>query len=136
MAEKAIIIHSLADARMALAAAREVGEPLTLLSAEGAAGFAGALWFREVVAAARAEYPEVAVTAILDCGDKPGHLLAALRCGLKSLCFTGRRRARERLAAIAEAYGAEILAGRVEALDLFGQKDPASACRAWLRPAA
>jgi hypothetical protein len=45
----AVIVHGLSDARAAL----RPGWPVTLLSAPGAALFAGCLWWRELVAAAR-----------------------------------------------------------------------------------
>ena len=46
----AVVVHGLADAEAALA----VGRPVTLLSAPGAALYAGCLWWREMVARARA----------------------------------------------------------------------------------
>jgi hypothetical protein len=51
----AIRIHSLAEARVALGVARELGRPVLLASAPGAAGHAGAGWWRALVEAARAE---------------------------------------------------------------------------------
>ncbi len=132
MAGRAIIVHSLDHARAAVGAAAAAGVPVTLLSAEGAAGGVGAAWFREVVAQASAEHPEVAVTAVLDCGDKPGHVLGALRQGLKRLRFTGRKATAEKLSAIAAQSGAEIVTRRIEALDLLDLAEPAAACRRWL----
>ncbi len=132
MAGRSIIVHSLEHARAAVGAAAATGVPVTLLSAEGAAGTVGAAWFREVVAAASAERPEVAVTAILDCGDKPGHVLGALRQGLKSLRFTGPKATAERLAQIAAQEGATLTKRRGRALDLLDVPDPAAACRKWL----
>lgn len=135
MAERAIIVHSLDHARAALAAAAELSVPVTLASAPGAAGYLGALWFREVVALAAAERPGVAVSAVLDCGDKPGLVLAALRQGLGRVRFTGRRATAEVLAAIAERYGAEVLTGALAARDLLDEPDAEAACRRWLASA-
>ncbi len=126
------MVHSLEHARNALAAAADLGMPVTLASAPGAAGYAGPGWFVEMVAQARDEFPEVRAGALLDCGDKPGHVLAALRMGLTRVRFTGRKTVAGKLAAIAEAYGAELVTGRLDALDLRLATDPAAACRAWL----
>ena len=52
-AASAIIIHGLDHARAALSAAAECERRVILLSAPGAAGYAGAPWFLKVVALAR-----------------------------------------------------------------------------------
>jgi hypothetical protein len=129
---RAIIIHSLAHARAALAAADELKTPVTLLSAPGAGGSVGPLWFREVVALAAAEHPKALAAAILDCADKPGPVMAAFHHGIKSVRFTGRRRVAEKLAQIAEQSGARLLTDRIPALDLLDEATPEAACRAYL----
>jgi len=132
MAGKAIIVHSLDQARAALAAAAALDRPVTLASAPGAAGAAGPGWFQEVVAQARAGFPQVATSAVIDCADKPGHVLAALRQGLKRVRFTGEPAVAAKLFAIAEGHGAELVTGDLAALDLRGQPRPEQACRDWL----
>src|ERR1700733_765706 len=74
----AVIVHGLADAKAALT----FGLPVTLLSAPGAAIFAGCLWWREMVAAARADFPDLQALDILDCADASGAAMGALRSGL------------------------------------------------------
>jgi hypothetical protein len=131
---KRIIIHSLADARAALAAARALNVPVTLVSAEGAGGYAGASWFKALIDAAAGEFPAVALTAVLDCADEPGTALNALRHGIKRLRFTGAAAPRRRLKDIAHELGAEIETGKApQALDLLDQPDPEKAARAYLR---
>lgn len=136
MSGPAFVIHSLDHAAAALAAAAEVGSPVTLISGEGAAAYVGAAWFRELVALAARDHPDVPVTAVLDCGDRPGDVLAALRQGLKTLSFSGRRSVAKTLAAVAADYGAELVARRRDALDLLDTPDPAAACRAWIAKTA
>jgi len=134
-AGRRIVIHSLADARAALKAASELGVPVTLASAEGAGGFAGAMWFRAVIELATAEYPAAAVTAVLDCADEAGTVLNALRHGLKRVRFTGSAATLKRLENIARQRGATIETGkRAAALDLWHERDPEAACRAYLAP--
>lgn len=132
MTPAAIVIHGLAHARHALAAAAALRAPVTLISAEGAAAYAGAGWFRAVVAEARAERPGVPVTAILDCGSEPGLVLGALREGLTCLRYSGPAEVTAKLEAIARAAGAVILAHRPPSLDLLDARDPETACRQWL----
>jgi fructose/tagatose bisphosphate aldolase len=131
---KRIIIHSLADARAALAAAQALKVPVTLVSAEGAGGYAGASWFKALVDAAAAEFSEVVLTAVLDCADEPGTALNALRHGIKHLRFTGAAAPRRRLKDIARELGAEIEIGKApQALDLLDQPNPEEAALAYLR---
>ena len=132
MKGRPIIVHSLKKARAAVAVAAELGVPVTLASAPEAAGYLGALWFRELVAMAAAERPEAEVDAVLDCGDQPGHVMAALRQGLKRLRFTGPKSTATTLRALAGRYDAEIMTGALRAHDLMDQAEPEAACRRWL----
>jgi len=130
----AIVVHGLAHAEAALAAAAELGVAVTLISAKGAGGYAGPGWFRAVVEQARAAQPDVEVTAVLDCGDMPGYALAALRDGAAIIRFSGDTAAK--IADIAAQYGALVIAERPEALDLAwverSRRNPERACREWL----
>jgi fructose/tagatose bisphosphate aldolase len=130
---KRIIVHSLAHARAALAAAHALGVPVTLASAAGAGAYAGPLWFKSLIAAAQAEFPEVDVTAVLDCGAEAGTTLAALRHGFKRVRFTGNDATLKPLREIARALDAEIETGEApEALDLLDLRDPETAVREYL----
>lgn len=129
---RAVIIHGLDHARAAVSAAAALGVPVRLRGAPGAAGYAGAMWFGEIVAMARAEHPDAAVEASLDCGDQAGTALAALRQGAEMIRIEGPKAVRDKVAAIAAQYGAAIDTDRREALDLFGVEDPETACREWL----
>ena len=133
MSGRRIIVHSLAHARAALAAARAAQVPVVLASAEAAGGYAGPLWFKSLLEAARADFPEVAVTAVLDCGSEAGTTLAAFRHGIKRVRFTGDEAALAPLQDIAHQIGAEIETGAPpEALDLLEQRDPEAAARIYL----
>ena len=134
MAERAIIIHSLEHARAAVAMAAELGVPVTLASASGAAATVGPQWFAEVVANAMAEHPGAQVSAILDCGAAAGLALAALRQGIKRVRFTGLASTAAKLSAIARRQGAEVVRGRLNAHDLLDISDSKEACRRWLAP--
>jgi hypothetical protein len=123
-----IVIHSLAEARAVLDAAAAMNLPVTLASAPGAALQTGPLWFKSVIDEAKAAHPGLALTAILDCGEAPGAVMAGLRAGLKHFRFSGRAELREKLAGM----GAEFAAPAAEALDLREQREPETAIRAFL----
>lgn len=129
-APKEIIIHSLAHARAALAAAAALNVPVTLASAPGAASQAGPAWFKAVIEEASAEHPNVAVTAILDCSDEPGAVMAALRTGLSQLRFSGSQTMRAKLAAMGAFFHDAPPAG--DALDLLDVREPEAQCRGFL----
>ncbi|MHA1600506.1 MAG: hypothetical protein ACTSW2_06750 [Alphaproteobacteria bacterium] len=132
MAERAIIVHSLEHARVAVAVAADLGVPVTLASAPGAAAYVGPQWFAQVIANAAAEHPDTQVSAILDCGALAGLALAALRLGIKRVRFTGRASTAAKLSAIARRQDAEIVRGRLNALDLLDVSDSEEVCRRWL----
>ena len=123
-----IVIHSLDHAFAALAAAKTLSLSITLASASGAATQAGPGWFKALIDQARVAYPDVALTAILDCGDEPGAVMAALRAGLSQLRFDGDDAVRQKLAAM----GARFVEPATAVLDLCDAANPAAACIAFL----
>lgn len=129
----AIRIHSLDEARVALTAARALGRPVLLVSAPSAARHGGPGWWRNLVEAARAEYPEVEVTTLLDCDDSAGDAMACLREGVERICFRGRADVAAKLRDMAATRGTRIEDELPRGLDLRALRDPAAACRVWLR---
>ena len=131
---KSITIYELGHAQAALAAAASLGVPVVLASAEAAAAAAGPAWFQSLVEQAMEGAGEVEVTAILDCGDQPGHALAALRQGLKTIRYDGENVFE--IADIAEQSGAEIVTERPQSLDLreieAKRLNLQTACLMWL----
>ena len=126
-----IVIHSLTQARAALAAGATCGQDVILASAPSAALQAGPGWFKAVIEQAREAYPQVETTAILDCSDQPGAVMAALRLGLKTMRFHGAAEARAKL----EEMGAIFAPPAEASLDLREIAEPETACAAFLRKA-
>jgi hypothetical protein len=133
MAGKAVVVHDLDQARIALAAARAAGRPITLLSAPAAASAVGPAWFATQIRTVRAEFPEIAVEAILDCDRAAGRAMAALQAGFNGIVFTGSEAVLFKLADLGEDLRCTLYDTRPAALDLLAEKDPAAACRAWLK---
>jgi fructose/tagatose bisphosphate aldolase len=130
----AVTIHALAQAEAALAAARPGG--VLLLSAPGAAGFAGPAWFLELVAEAARRHPAVPCPSFLDCADAPGTALAAIRAGARGIILDGNCPAFPAVAAAAAEAGAVILPARPPSLDLglldLRRRDDLARLAAWL----
>jgi hypothetical protein len=110
---RAVVVHSLAHARAAAA----IGRPVTLLSAVGAASFAGSAWWRALVERALTAYPATPIEDVLDCADAPGLALAALAGGQRLIRLESGP-AWALVAARAAACGAYVLAERPAALDM------------------
>jgi hypothetical protein len=106
--QPAVIVHGLDDAKMALALLR----PVTLLSAPGAAGFGGCLWWSALMRAAGAEF------SLLDCGDAPGRAVEALRLGLPGVVLDCEKEIFAAVAGMAAAQGAVLLPVAPPALDM------------------
>lgn len=141
MAARPILVQEIADARAALAAAAALDVPVMLVSAPSGAGALGPGWWRALVARSRAEYPQVACIAVLDCGARADLVQAALRVGLTDLCYRGPPAVARKLRDIARQQGAALRRSPGEPLDLTGVVDREAACRTWLsksgrRPAA
>ena len=117
-------IHGLAHLRAALSAGAQSGRPVVAISAPGASGFAGAGWFAALIEQGRQEFPDVPLTAILDCADRAGDVPAALRRGITQIVFTGHPEAAVRLQDIAGQMGATVLLERPPACDLLNARDP------------
>lgn len=110
----AVTVHSLAQAIAALAP----GQPVTLLSAPGAACYAGCGWWRAVVKGACERHPETPAAEILDCADAAARAFEALRIGQKALVLWPQCPAYGAVAAAAVECGALLLAERPDSLDL------------------
>jgi hypothetical protein len=124
----AVVIHGLAHARTVLG----IGRAVTLLSAPGAALFAGCGWWRAVIERALGEYPGVPIDDILDCADAPGLALSALRIGQRRLVLSPTSPGWQSVATIAVSIGGEVLASRPPALDM-ADRNAARRLHDWLQ---
>jgi hypothetical protein len=122
-----IVVHDLAQARAALAAAAEVGRTIRLRSAPDAAAYAGIGYLKALGEAAGHEL-------LIDCGDDAGLVMAALRTGCGRLAFSGPAAVSQRLAEMAAEVGALYRHENEtpDALCLSPDDDVRSRCRAWL----
>ena len=117
-----------------LAAAAAAGTSVTILSPPGAASYWGPLYFQSLVRLAAEAEPRARFTAVLDCADRPGDVLAALRQGIADLAFHGVGEVRAKLAAIAAAKDARLIDRPDADLDLANAIDHEAACRRLFSP--
>ncbi len=102
-------VHSLAEARAVVTAAKANGETAMLESPPAAAGYQGIGWWRALVAALVEEFPDQAIDAVLDCGSAPGHALEALRADVKTVRLDADAETLAALDQIAAALGGVVL---------------------------
>ncbi len=136
MERVAFVVHDLDHALAVFAAAAAAGRPVALFSGRGAGAYLGAEYFRQMVARARARYPEVDAEAVLDCGDRAGDALAAIRNGIEAVRLEAPPAVLARVREIAAARGARLVEAAPGTLDLGEAEDPAAACRERLAGAA
>jgi len=129
---KAVVVHDLDQAAMALALAASLKEPVAIWSVPRAALELGVGWFAALVRRARESEPRARAVFVLDCGDRADLVQDAFREGLGDACFTGRAAVAARLADIARKSRARLHRKRPRALDLGAKRDPAGALKAFL----
>ena len=127
----ATVVHGVADAVAAMAP----GLPVTLLSAPGAALFAGSLWWRDCVAEARARCPDTPAADVLDCADASGLAMGALRDGVCRLVLWPDATNWAAVAVIAARQGGFVLPHAPPALDM-SQRNAGRRLHGWLRGSA
>ena len=133
------MIHGLAHARAAASAAADAGRATTIVSAPGAAGYAGAVWFAQVIAQARAANPAAQIEAVLDCADMAGWALAAIRDGgVDAIRLAASAAVVTKIRAIARETGIRVVTGGAEpcldlrSIEIRGIDDIQAACRDWI----
>jgi hypothetical protein len=119
-----VVVHDLEQARSALAEAAGLGREIQLRSAPDAAAYAGVGYLQALGAAAGDEL-------LIDCGDDPGLVMAALRTGCRKLAFSGSAEIAAKLADLATQHGATLRheTAPPDALLLPAGADPCPALR-------
>ena len=105
-ARPVILVKDWRQTEAALQAARAAGTAPVLLTPEGAAAYYGAGYLGALQARARRDFPDVAFSLIVDCGDAPGQALACLRAGVSCISLSTWN---DKIADIAHEMGAELV---------------------------
>ena len=101
-----VIVRDWRTTEAALQDARARGSAPILVTPEDAAAFYGAGYLAALQERARREFPDVAFTLVVDCGDAPGYALACLRAGVKLISMDPPN---DKIADIARQMGAELV---------------------------
>ena len=101
-----VLVRDWRQTEAVLVAARASGSAPLLITPENAASFYGAGYLGALQARARKEFPDVAFTLVVDCGDAAGHALACLRAGVMAISMDPFN---EKIADIARQMGAELV---------------------------
>ena len=101
-----ILIRDWRETEAALLKARAEGTAPTLVTPEDAAASYGAGYLAALQERARKEFPDIAFTLVVDCGDAPGYALACLRAGVKLISMSPLN---DKIADIARQMGAELV---------------------------
>lgn len=104
-----MIVRGIDDARLVCRAAQARNVAVSLWSPPFGAAQMGPLWFQRMGALIAEEFPDLAVETILDCGDAPGHALAALRQGVGAIALTARPAIRRKIEALARQSGTRLV---------------------------
>ncbi len=110
MSETRVIVADWRQTQTALQTARDQKRAVFLCSPEGASSYLGAGFWKALQDKAEGEFPDVSFTLALDCADRAGDAMAALRAGVRSIVFSGRDDVAAKLRDMAGQSGATILA--------------------------
>ncbi len=105
-----VIVADWRQAREQLETARQAGRAVFLCSPPGAAAWLGAGYWKALQDRAEAEFPDVSFVLALDCADRAGDAMAALRAGVGTVVFAGRAEIAAKLRDMAAQSGAILLA--------------------------
>jgi hypothetical protein len=101
-----------------LEAARAADRPLTLITPRAAAETYGAGYLGALQDRADLEFPDVAFTLVVDCGEAAGYAMACLRAGVRTISLQGPADVVAKVSDIARQKGAAVVERPPQALDL------------------
>jgi hypothetical protein len=107
----AITVRDWAETRAALETARSQGRAVFLCSPAGASSWLGAGFWKALQDRARSEFPDVEFALALDCEDRAGDVMAALRAGVGLCIFRGPAEILGKLQDMAGQAGQRVQAG-------------------------
>ena len=122
----AVIVHSTAHVRLVRESAARLGMCPLLLTAPGAAAYAGVAYLKEMATLA----PEL--DAVIDCGSEAGLAMAAIRVGWRDLHVAGDEVVLTKIGDMLDQVGGRLRRDLPPALDLGAADDPGVALERYL----
>ena len=105
-----VIVADWRQTQTALQTARQQGRAVFLCSPQGASAWLGAGFWKALQDKADGQFADIEFTLALDCADRAGDVLAALRAGVRAIVFSGPTEVAEKLRDIAGQTGARVIA--------------------------
>ena len=102
---------------------------VTLVTPPNGATSAGPEVYFEMMQAGRSDVPQASATAIVDCDGDAGTFMRALRCGWRTLRYSGDLETHAKLEDMAHQLGGTVERALPAAFDLKAARDPAWFCR-------
>ena len=131
-----IIIHGIKHACFACKIADDINPEanlvLELWSDKNGAASLGPAWFKGIIDLVHKDFPKFKIIGVLDCGDAPGHALAALRQGISCIYTSTRPSVAMKIKMIADETHAIVRTRRPPMLNLIEQRDPCESLRIFL----
>jgi hypothetical protein len=116
--ELIVLVLDWRQVKALLEAARAAGRTLTLVTPRAAAETYGAGYLGALQERADREFPDVAFTLVVDCGEAAGYAMACLRAGVRTVSLQGAPEVVAKVADIARQKGAAVVERPAQALDL------------------
>lgn len=113
-----VLVLDWRQTKAVLEAARAVGRALTLVTPRAAAETYGAGYLGALQDRANREFPDVAFSLVVDCGEAAGYAMACLRAGVHSISLQGAPEVVAKISDIARQKGAAVVERPAQALDL------------------
>jgi hypothetical protein len=116
--ELTVVVLDWQQVKALLEAGGAGGRTLTLVTPRAAAETYGAGYLGALQDRADQEFPDVAFTLIVDCGDAAGYAMACLRAGVRTVSLQGAPEIVAKVADIARQKGAAVVERPAQPLDL------------------
>jgi hypothetical protein len=108
MDQPRVVVADWRQAQQQLQTARQQARAVFLCSPHGASSYLGAQFWKALQDRAEAEFPDLQFTLALDCADRAGDVMAALRAGVRHVIFTGREDVAGKLRDMAAPLGCTV----------------------------
>ena len=130
-----MIVHTLNQAKAALAAAGACDVYITMRTSPGATYYMGLTGLKAVFEEAKETYPKVKHAVVVDCGFDAALAHRAMVMGFKQISFSGTKGMKIKLSKIGAQLSAKLVSPRIpsNAVDLSYTRQPKKACILYLQ---
>lgn len=130
-----MIVHTLKQAKAALAAASVCDVYITIRTSPGASHYMGLTFLKALFEEAKKTYPKVTHGVVVDCGFDAALAHRAMVMGFNQISFSGTKTMKNKLSKIGVQLGSRLVSPRTppNAVDLSNTQRPEHACMLYLQ---